>query len=232
MANGTVTKRILQHLQGFSSEQKFVFWGSVAMIVSVFLPWYSDLDAFKTGDMFLGITGPLYLAGLLILGVGVVSATTLLSRNMRDKMERIFSLIGNFYVMSAGFSGFLLLLVNSVYFHPKFGVNIAIKESRVGMFLAFGGVVLLAFGGYLMRKRQRAYHHVDIESNYEPLIKMPERGERRGSVRTGTSSGTEMGPGATPAGVLENGAFGVLDDIRHKTLEDVTTEEERQRTLL
>ncbi len=178
------TRHIVQRVQSLASEQKFAFWGSALMALSVFLPWYSDLDAFKTGDMFLGITGPLYLAGLLMFGIAGTCIATILNRGTREKIERIFSAIGNFYLMAAGFSGFLLLLANSVYFHPKFGVNIAIKEARIGMFLALLGVVGLAFGGYMIRKRHRSYAHVDIESNYEPLIKMPEserneRGERR-----------------------------------------------------
>lgn len=173
-------KSLTEHIKEFSTEQKLVFWGSVVIAASVFFPWYSDLDAFKTGDTFLGITGPLYLAGALLLGVGSISALTMVSRNMREKMERIFSVIGNFYVMAAGFSAFLLLLANSVYFHPKFGVNIAIKESRLGMLIALAGVIGLGVGGYLMRKQHRAYSHLDIESNYEPLIKMPERREHSG----------------------------------------------------
>ncbi len=170
-------KSLTDRIKEFSTQQKLVFWGSVAVMVSVFFPWYSDLDAFKTGDTFLGITGPLYLAGVLLLGISTISALTMISRNMHEKIERIFSAIGNFYMMAAGFSAFLLLLANSVYFHPKFGVNIAIKESRMGMLIALAGVIGLGIGGYMMRKSHRAYSHLDIESNYEPLIKMPERRE-------------------------------------------------------
>lgn len=176
------TKSLRERIKEFTTEQKLVFWGSTLMVASVFFPWYSDLDAFKTGDTFLGITGPLYLAGVLLLGIGVIAASTMISRTMRDKMERIFSVIGNFYMMAAGFSAFLLLLANSVYFHPKFSMNIVIKESRLGMFIALAGVIALGMGGYMMRKQHRSYSHLDIESNYEPLIKMPERREH-GSVR-------------------------------------------------
>lgn len=211
------TKHIISRIKEFSSEQRLVFWGAVLMAVSVVLPWYSDLDAFRTGDMFLGITGPLYMVGLLMLGIGVVSMVTTLHRNTRDKIERIFSAIGNFYIMAAGFSAFLLLLVNSVFFHPKFGVNIAIKESRFGMLVALAGVIALGYGGYLMRKRHRAYTHVDIESNYEPLIKMPEQRPE--------SSSRSHAP-------LHQRDTMDARDLREKTIEDVTTEEERQNTLL
>lgn len=171
--------RTIDRIKEFTGEQKFVFYGSVAMIVSVFMPWYSDLDAFRTGETFLGVTGPLYLAGLLILGLGAVSCAAIFSRSVREKMEHFFSTLGNFYVMAAGFSAFLLLLTNSVYFHPKFGVNISIKETRIGMIICLIGVVALAAGGYFMKKRQSRFHHLDIDSNYEPLVKMPEARDHR-----------------------------------------------------
>lgn len=168
------TRNLIHRIKELSTEQKFAFWGSLLVAASVFFPWYSDLDAFKTGDTFLGITGPLYLAGILMFGIGATSLATTLHRNTREKIERIFSSIGNFYLISAGFSGFLLLLADSIYLHPNFGVNIAIKELRIGMLIGLAGVVALAFGGYLLRKRQHSHRHIDIDSNLEPLIKMPE----------------------------------------------------------
>lgn len=163
-------KKILDQVGELPSEQKAVFWGSVAMAVSAILPWYSDIDAFRTGDTYYGVTGPLYLVGLLFLVCGVVMAMSLLNYTIRDKVERIFSKLSTFYLMAGGFCGFLLLLANSVYFHPKFGVNISIKESRFGMLLALAGVVVVFAGAYMLRKRQVRYAHLD--EKLEPLIEM------------------------------------------------------------
>jgi hypothetical protein len=99
-------------------------------------------------------------------------AVSLLNYTVRDKVERIFSKLSTFYLMAGGFCGFLLLLANSVYFHPKFGVNISIKESRFGMLLALAGVVVVFVGAYLLRKRQVRYAHLD--EKLEPLVEMPE----------------------------------------------------------
>lgn len=178
-------RTLTEQVRELPSEQKAVFWGSVAMVVSVILPWYSDIDAFRTGDTYYGITGPLYLVGLLFFGLGGVMAASLLHYGVRDKIEQIFSKLSNFYLMAGGFCLFLLLLANSVYFHPKFGVNISIKESRFGMILALVGVVAVFVGGYVLRKRQVRYsQHSESSSEpkLEPLVTMPER--EHGEVST------------------------------------------------
>ncbi len=174
------TRSFLDRIRELSSEQKFVFYGSAIMAMSALMPWYSDLDSFRTGDTFLGVTGPMYLVGLLFLALGGIACATLFSRTVRDKIDHIFSSLGNFYMISAGFSAFLLLLTNSVFFHPRFGVNVVIKETRFGMLFALSGVILLGVGAYIMRKRQHRHGHLDLESTYEPLIKMPQQREHGG----------------------------------------------------
>ena len=49
---------------------------------------------------------------------------------------------------------FLLLMVNSIFFHPKFGVNITLKESRFGMTLAIIGSAVLVVGAYFQNKKK------------------------------------------------------------------------------
>lgn len=142
------------------------------MAVSVVLPWYSDIDAFKTGDTYFGITGPLYLIGVLFFGLSGTAIMTLFNYTVREKVEMVFSKLATFYMMTGGFCVFLLLLANSVYFHPRFGVNIAIKEARIGMWVALAGVGMLLYGGYNLRKRRARLS--DMESHLEPLIRMPE----------------------------------------------------------
>ncbi|MBI4231741.1 hypothetical protein HY605_00795, partial [Candidatus Peregrinibacteria bacterium] len=60
-------------LKKLAISKKLILVGSGLMVVSAFLPWYSDLDRFKIGDTFLGITGPLYLVGFLVLLAGLAS---------------------------------------------------------------------------------------------------------------------------------------------------------------
>lgn len=169
-------QRFSRFMAGLTREQKYVFYGSALISLSVFMPWYSDLDAFKTGDTFFGLTGPLYLIGVLLLIGGTTCLFTLTSRRVRDRMESIFSHLGDLYLIVAGFSIFLLILANSVYFHPKFGVNIALKDSRFGMTMAIVGAISMSVGGYFIRRR-RAYRHeynAEESGHLEPLIRMSE----------------------------------------------------------
>ena len=52
-------------LKSLKLSKKIIYFSSALTILSVFMPWYSDIDKFKIGDSFLGITGPLYLAGFI-----------------------------------------------------------------------------------------------------------------------------------------------------------------------
>lgn len=160
---GMPNKRFLQRIKDFPAEQKLIFWGSCGMFLSVFMPWYQDLDAFKTGVMFLGITGPLYLVGLLFLVMGAVSLLSLFYTSVRDRIERVISNIGDFYVMEGVFGAFLLLLSLSVFSHPSFGVNITLKEYRFGMIVGLVAVFVMYLGGNMLRKRHARMHDFDRE---------------------------------------------------------------------
>ncbi len=166
-------RNIIDRIKELPSDQKIVFWGAAAMALSVILPWYSDIDAFKTGDTYFGITGPLYMIGILFLGLSGIAIATLFNYTVREKIEMIFSKLATYYMIAGGFCAFLLLLANSVYFHPRFGVNIAIKSAGIGMWIALIGVGMMIYGGYILRKRRERFS--DMESRLEPLIKMPEK---------------------------------------------------------
>lgn len=151
-----------------------VFFGSFIAAVSVFLPWYRDLDAFKIGDQFLGITGPLYLVGLIILTLSAVCFLNFVSESMRLKIEKLPVKVPFLYILVGAINLFLLILTNSVYFHPKFGVNIMLKEFRFGMILAFIGTGFVLIGGILQYKK-RAVSFDDLDAKVEPLIKIQDR---------------------------------------------------------
>lgn len=147
--------------------QKIVGIGSLFLVASVFLPWYEDLDAYNIGDRFLGITGPTSLIGLLIL---VLSGVILLTFVLRLTNRRALRLplkehVFNIFVGAQSF--FLLMIVNSIFFHSKFGVNITLKESKFGMILAFVGCLFITFGGYLQMREQKS---LGTEGRLEPLI--------------------------------------------------------------
>ncbi len=166
-------KRINQIFNELSFNKKLLAVGSLLMIVSVFLPWYQDLDSFKTGDMFLGITGPLYLAGVSLLVLsGVIPATMYLDYAGKKPWWMPTS-NSPFYLAVGIFAFYMLILTNSVYSHAKFGVNITMKQTQFGMFLAFIAASLISIGGYLSMLDKKAGIKEFEESVNEPLMQVP-----------------------------------------------------------
>lgn len=139
-----------------SSDQKLNIIGSTLLIISLFANWFSDKDVFRSGDTFSGLNGPLYLMGysMLILAAG----NLLLSLAQAIK----FPIIKNInksntgkLQMAIGFGTmYLLVLINSVYFHPQFGLNVLSKKSEAGVLLALVASVLICVGGYLAYRQK------------------------------------------------------------------------------
>ncbi len=173
------TERIKNRFLALNLYSKLIVLGSFLTLISVFMPWYEDLDAFKTGDMFLGITGPLYLAGFVILLASGLALSLPLLSIFDKKAPRLPMKANHLHIAVGAMNIFLLILVNSVYFHAKFGVNIALKDSRFGMTVAFLGSALLLLAGILIEKKK--VNTLEFESGkLEPLIEIkPQAREQR-----------------------------------------------------
>lgn len=142
-------------LKNLSFQKKAILLGALLLIVGTCLPWYKDLDKYGVGDTFLGITGPMYLSGIVVLTLSVMSFAFIIMRMMQSPVKWLPVAEEHFHLFTAGFSLFLLVLTNSVYFHVKFGMNLTDKSMGIGMMLAFGGVAIIGFGALLDLRRQK-----------------------------------------------------------------------------
>ena len=131
---------------------KLISVGSFLTFVSVFLPWYADLDTFNTGDKFIGLGGPLYLLGFLIMVMSVGALLLSGLRLLEKKLPQLPLEEAHFHIFVGAMSMFLLIITSSIYFHSKFGVNITMKEMRFGMVAAFIGTGLVLLGGLSLNK--------------------------------------------------------------------------------
>jgi len=147
---------------------KMIGFGSLITLISVFLPWYQDLDAFNTGDMFIGLSGPLYLLGFLILTLSLGSFAIFMFRFLGKPLPKLPLRESHNHVFAGVFNLFLLLITNSIYFHSKFGINITQKEIRFGMILAFAGAVLVVLGGMMQNKKREV--SFESEGKLDKLI--------------------------------------------------------------
>ena len=149
---------------------KLIGVGSLILAISTLLPWYADLDSYRIGDQFLGITGPASFVGIVILLLSAGSLYLFGYRLMERRVPRLPVREAIFHFFVGIESLFLLLMVNSIFFHPKFGVNITLKESRFGMTLAIIGSAVLVIGAYFQNKKE--IEESQSEGKLEPLIKI------------------------------------------------------------
>lgn len=156
-----------QNFKALSFKRKFVFIGAFLGMLSVFLPWYSDVDRFNVGDTFLGITGPLYLTGFMTLFCFGSSFTVIMRRILKKKVKLPVS-EGNFHLATSIVCSLMLVLTNSVYFHPKFGISLADKQVGVGMMMA--AVALAVMGGFAIWARTERVEYTNVVSIDEPLF--------------------------------------------------------------
>lgn len=169
---------IIQRFKRFPSSKKIIFFGGVLVFLSAFLPWYSDIDRFRVGNTFLGVTGPLYLAGLLVLIAGAVSVGFIVLQLMKKPLPKVPLSESQMYILSGSSVIFMVVLAASVYFHSKFGVNLADKSAGIGMFMAIIGGSILVLGG-LFLKKARVSDNLEEEGVVQPLIKIEDREPHR-----------------------------------------------------
>jgi hypothetical protein len=161
------------NLKALPTREKLVFIGGFLAILGTFLPWYKDVDRFQTGDTFLGISGPLYLAGMLVLLCGIMSFGIILMKLLNKRIPKLPFPESYMHLGGAGFSVLMLILTYSVYFHPKFGINLTEKTVGTGMIMAIIGVGLVIFGGVLeIKKKEISFEE---EGKLEKLINMNDR---------------------------------------------------------
>ncbi|MFC1599916.1 hypothetical protein ACFL3T_02715 [Patescibacteria group bacterium] len=132
--------------------QKIVGIGALIALISAILPWYSDIDMYNTGERFLGVTGPLYLVGYIIIALSIFSIILTGFYLLNKKIPTLPMKESMVYILSGVVSLSLLIIANSVYFHPEFGVNITSKEYGIGMMLALIGSVAILIGGILQQR--------------------------------------------------------------------------------
>ena len=149
-----INERFTDKLMKLPLPFKLVGVGSFLTMISTVLPWYRDLDTFKTGDKFIGLSGPLYLLVFLILTFAIASFAMTAYKILNKKLPKLPIAEEHFNIASGVMCLFLLIITSSIYFHPKFGVNITMKEMGFGMMMAFLGSAVTVLGGIFQTKKK------------------------------------------------------------------------------
>lgn len=138
-------------LRNLPTHTKLIGIGSFIALISCLLPWYED-QVRTSSEIFLGITGPLYLIGFIVLLTsGFLFALFILDVFFDKKIK--FPFDENHLKLFLGSEAILLLIIAlSVFHHPKFGFEIIVKEVRFGLFTTFLGLALYLSGVYMESK--------------------------------------------------------------------------------
>lgn len=207
------TKNVSQIFAELSFEKKLLGVGSVLLILSLFLPWYQDLDSFKTGDMFLGITGPLYLVGYSLLILAAMNVAMLFAEINGRKIPYLTVKPSAFFFATGLITFFMLLVVNSVYFHAKFGVNITLKQSQFGMFFAFIAASFITIGGYLSTRDKASLLKEFEDETRDPFMQLPKQEKSRESIRPNVV----IEPAVDPVQIAQDVRVGASTTIEKKS---------------
>lgn len=153
--------------------RKAILIGSLISIVGTVLPWYQDLDLYGAGDIYLGITGPLFPIGLLILLSSLVVGVSFSLPLFGRRFPRI-GVEPSFLALFIGAEDLLLVFIaRLIYLHPKFGVNITLKDSRFGMLMTFVGLVVMLWGAYATRSQESKERLRAEQSPMTPFLDLP-----------------------------------------------------------
>lgn len=156
--------------------KQVVLLASAGLMISPLMPWYDERNSFGVGESYLGIQGPFFLIGFMVMGMGAISFFNmflpLMGKNFFNLKKR-----GGITGVLLGFQATLLMVVaTSIFFHPDFGVNLSTKSTRFGMTFAFAmtGFMMIA-GWFARRKDTEVEEEMDYEEEVEDVVIQDDR---------------------------------------------------------
>ena len=198
-------EQVTQMFKKLPLAKKIALIGGFLMMISLFMPWYQDIDSFKTGDLYLGVTGPTYLLGISLLALAAVNVAAVVMDELGKKMPFMNVKTAKLNLWSGVAAFYFLILVDSIYFHPNFGVNISIKQSDFGNFFAFIAASMLTIGGYLASRDKQSLLRAFEEETADDMIKIPDAALRKPQpIRQTATLKREVVANVTPEETVAN----------------------------
>lgn len=149
----SLTQRMKQGFLRLPLRKQVLLIASAALMISPVMPWYDERSSTGIGDSLLGIQGPFFLIGYVVMALGAIGFFNLFLPllgksffNLKKKAGLTSSLLG----LQAAF---LMLIADSIFLHPDFGVNLSTKSIRFGMTFGFVATGILVTVGWFSRKK-------------------------------------------------------------------------------
>ena len=162
----SLSQRIKQGYLRLPAPDKAILVGGGLTMISALLPWYDSMNGYSV-KTYIGLQGPMFLIGVLVLlSGGYCFIKMFLPLIGRDAVQTNFK-SGKTALFLGGGVLLLLVLANSIFFHPDFGISVTHKATRFGMMTAFLGSFAMIVGGYFCGKKDvpvSTYREVDFQT--------------------------------------------------------------------
>lgn len=146
-------RRIKHMLLRLSPEEKVAAIGSVVVLASTFMPWFSiNSNVIEKGVVESGFAGHLGIIGFVVFLLTGISIFNLVAEHMRIKLPNLGYKKEKISLFLTGESAFLLLLTLAIY--TKRSLDFTNSEIRFGLYAALIGSFLAAFATYAQIQKQ------------------------------------------------------------------------------
>lgn len=150
----SLTQRVKQGFLRLPLMKKAILLASAGLMVSTVMPWYDHRNSFGIGDTYLGIQGPLFIVGALVLACGAVTFFNMLFPLMGRNFFSLKKRGGTMSLVLGAQALLLTLIANVIFYHPEFSNTVSTKATRFGMVVAFASIGVMILAGYLVRRKE------------------------------------------------------------------------------
>jgi|GEM_PF-2296700 len=151
-----------------SAEEKVIGLGGLAVILSVFMPWYTTALLNNTVETETGFSGDLGVIGFVVFLLTLVSLGFLLGDHLHIRLPRFGFGKENIILFFSSENAFLLLIEVAIF--TKRSLEFTNAEIRFGLYMALIGTILATFAAFaqlnrLQKKEAKAF----FDHEPEPL---------------------------------------------------------------
>lgn len=167
----SLTQRVKQGFLRLPLMKKAILVSGAGLMLSTVMPWYDTRNSFGIGETYLGIQGPLFVIGALVLVCGAVSFSNIFFSLMGRKFFNLKKRGGTTSLILGAQSLLFVLMGNVIFYNPEFGTDVGSKTTRFGMVVAFVSIGTMIIAGWLARKKENEEEDdvEDIMSDVMPV---------------------------------------------------------------
>jgi len=155
-----------------SGEEKAIGIGGLAVVLGVFMPWYTVVMNFDKEVTESGFSGDLGILGFVVFLLMLLVLGFLMGDHLHFRLPRFGLKKENILLFLSGESAFLLLLALAIF--TKRSLDFTNAELRFGLYMALIGAVLSAFAAFaqiqkLQKKETKEFFEHEEQLEEEAL---------------------------------------------------------------